>query len=98
MPVSTAPLTPAQESARQLRAQAARRLSDGDLEGARRLLTQALEQDPASAEAHYLLGNCLRRLRLPEEAEAAFKAALERDPSLVAAWFGLAFLYEENGR
>jgi tetratricopeptide (TPR) repeat protein len=96
--VSIAPPTPSQENARQLRAQATRRLGDGDLEGARRVLTQALEQDPTSAETHYLLGNCLRRLRLPEEAETAFKAALERDPGLVTAWFGLAFLYEENGR
>lgn len=90
--------SPAQENARQLRAQGARRLNDGDLEGARRLLTQALELDPASAEGHYLLGNCLRRLRFTAEAETAFKAALKLDPGLTAAWFSLAFLYEENGR
>jgi tetratricopeptide (TPR) repeat protein len=97
--VSTTPqLSPAQENARQLRAQGTRRLSDGDLEGARRLLTQAVEADATPAEGHYLLGNCLRRLRLPAEAESAFKAALERDPDLTAAWFSLAFLYEENGR
>jgi tetratricopeptide (TPR) repeat protein len=62
------------------------------------LLQQALDLDPAPAETHFQLGNCYRRLRQMAEAEAALKAALERDPNLLPAWFSLTFLYAENGR
>ncbi len=90
--------SPNQEAAGRLRAQAQGLFGNGDLEAAQRLLAQAIDLDPTAAEGHYLLGNCLRRLRLTEGAEGAFKAALERDPNLAPAWFGLAFLYEETGR
>lgn len=86
------------ESARQLQARGEERLRFGDLSGAREALTQALVLDGEPAESHYLLGNCLRRLKLADEAEAAFKAALTRDTDMARAWFGLSFLYQENGR
>ncbi|HEX2668671.1 MAG TPA: sulfotransferase [Gammaproteobacteria bacterium] len=88
----------ARETARQLLTRGESRLRDGDLEGARQILTQALALDRDLAPAHYALGNCFRRLRLAAEAEAAFKAALALDPGMRQAWFGLAFLYRENGR
>lgn len=84
--------------ARQLYIQGVDRIQFGDLEGACRLLKEARGLDPAPAETHYQLGNCLRRLRQTAEAEEAFLAALERDPNLVPAWFSLTFLYAENGR
>ncbi|HSN17362.1 MAG TPA: sulfotransferase [Gammaproteobacteria bacterium] len=77
--------------------QAQNRLEFGDLGGAQKLLEQAIELHP-SAEAYYQLGNCHRRLHQADQAEMAFKQALEQDPGLVPAWFGLCFLYEENGR
>ena len=85
-------------AARQLHIQGVDRLRYGDLDGARRLLQQALTLDPASAESHYQLGNCLRRQGQVVEAEASLKEALERDPNLTPAWFSLAFMYAENGR
>ncbi|HEY1990837.1 MAG TPA: sulfotransferase [Gammaproteobacteria bacterium] len=84
-------------NAQQLLTQAQNRLQFGDLTGAQRLLEQAVQLEP-SAEAYYQLGNCHRRLHQPEAAESAFKHAIQKDSNLVAAWFGLCFLYEENGR
>ena len=92
--------TPSQTAptdAQQLLTQALNRLQFGDLAGAQKLLDQAIQLEP-SAEAYYQLGNCYRRLRQPGEAENAFKLAIQKDPDLVPAWFGLCFLYEENGR
>jgi tetratricopeptide (TPR) repeat protein len=96
--VSSLPQTGQHSPARKLYIEGVDRLQYGDLEGARRLLKEALALDPAPAEAHYQLANCCRRLRLNDEAETAFKAALERDPNLLPAWFSLTFLYAENGR
>jgi len=61
-------------------------------------LVEAVGLDPDLALAHYELGNCLRGLRRPEEAEAALKTALRVDPRLAPACFSLAFLYRETGR
>lgn len=69
----------------------------GDLIGAQKLLEQSIQLEP-SAEAYYQLGNCFRRLHKASEAEAAFKQAIKLDADLTPAWFGLCFLYEENGR
>lgn len=88
---------PSSSAAQQLLTQALSRFQFGDLTGAQKLLEQSIQLEP-SADAYYQLGNCFRRLHKANEAEAAFKHALEQDPNLTAAWFGLCFLYEENGR
>jgi tetratricopeptide (TPR) repeat protein len=91
------PSQTASADAHQLLTQALNRLQFGDLAGAQKLLNQSIQLVP-SAEAYYQLGNCFRRLHRQEEAEAAFQQAIQKDPKLVEAWFGLCFLYEENGR
>lgn len=98
--MSLAPPPPAErpETARHLFERGQERLQYGDLEGARNFLSRSLAQDATPAETHYLYGNCLRRLGLAEEAEAALRAALERDPGLQPAGFSLCFLYQETGR
>ena len=57
-----------------------------------------MDLDPHLSMAQYELGNCLRRLRRPDEAETALKAAFATDPRLAPACFSLAFLYRETGR
>ena len=86
------------DSAQELQTQGISRLQYGDLEGARKLLIQAAELDPGTAETHYQLGNCYRRLRQNDEAEASFRKTLDLAPGHSPAWFGLTFLYADNGR
>ncbi|MGE5626399.1 MAG: tetratricopeptide repeat-containing sulfotransferase family protein [Bacillota bacterium] len=74
------------------------RLRRGDAEGARDALTRSLSLDGTPAATHYALGNCYRLLNLPRDAEAAYRSALARDKDFHRAWFGLAFLYHENGQ
>lgn len=88
----------ARDQARSRYTEGLERLKGGDLEGGRQRLEAAVDLDPSLALAHYELGNCLRRLQRPEEAETALKAALTADPHLSPASFSLAFLYRETGR
>lgn len=89
---------PIGDQARSLYTEGLERLKGGDLEGARQRLEEAIGLDPSLGLAQYELGNCLRRLRRPHEAETALKAALVADPHLAPACFSLAFLYRETGR
>ncbi len=83
--------------AQQLHTQGMERLAFGDLEGARQLLARAIAAG-AGAQSHCQLAICLRKLGLQAEAETEFKTALAQDRSLIQAWFGLVFLYQEMGR
>lgn len=89
---------PARDQARSRYTEGLERLKVGDMEGALRRLGEAVDLDPDLAMAQYELGNCLRRLLRPDEAETALKAALDADSRLTAARFSLAFLYRETGR
>ena len=91
------PLSP-RDQARSRYAAGLERLKEGDLEGARQRLKEAVGLDPGLALGHYELGNCLRRLQRLDEAETALKAALSSDTDLAPARFSLAFLYRETGR
>ncbi|MGH9374068.1 MAG: tetratricopeptide repeat protein [Vicinamibacterales bacterium] len=65
------------------------------------LLKTLLAEDPASAEAHMLLGVALRSLAAPDflgEAQAELRQALMLDPGLHWARFALARIYMDLGR
>jgi tetratricopeptide (TPR) repeat protein len=69
----------------------------GDYEQARLELLQLTTQVPASAEAQHWLGMVLKlEDRLPE-AEACFRAALQRDPDYVEALIGLGQVEAQQG-
>jgi len=64
-------------------------------------LKEILAADPASAQAHMLLGIAYRMQGLPEmigEAKAELRQALDLDPRLVPARFYLAHVYLDLGR
>ena len=74
---------------RQISEHAQEAIDRGDYEQARHELLQLTTQTPASAEAQQRLGMVLQlENRLPE-AEACFRAALQRDPDYVEALIGL---------
>jgi tetratricopeptide (TPR) repeat protein len=74
---------------RQISEHAQEAIDRGDYEQARRELLQLTSQVPASAEAQQRLGMVFQlEGRLPE-AEACFRAALQRDPDYVEALIGL---------
>lgn len=70
----------------------------GDLDAAANSLDFTLKLDDQMADAHYLMGLCLRDSGRPQEAVAAFQRAIARLPGLVAAREELANLYGELGR
>ena len=67
----------------------------GDLDAAANSLDLTLKLDDQLADAHYLMGLCLRDSGRPQEAVAAFQQAIARSPGLVAAREELANLYGE---
>lgn len=73
-------------------------LQSGNLQGARRYLSDAVAEHPGYAPAHLALGNCLRGLGQLEQAESALRRALELDQTLFEAWISLAFLLQGAGR
>ncbi|MGB9428604.1 MAG: sulfotransferase [Gammaproteobacteria bacterium] len=73
-------------------------LEIGDLQAARNSLLQSIESDNSLADAHYQLGNCLRRCGDSQGADRALKAAIARDPYLTDAYISLAYLYHDDGR
>lgn len=78
-------MTPAQAAEALPRALAAQ-----DWPGARKALVRLLRADPKNASLHYNLGLVLRRMERPEEAIAAFGAALKHAPGHVNALFETA--------
>jgi tetratricopeptide (TPR) repeat protein len=61
-------------------------------------LQRALAQDPTLAPAWIQLGNALRMLGRPAEAEEAFRRGIAIAPALEEAYVGLAFLQRELAR
>ncbi|MEO5657699.1 MAG: tetratricopeptide repeat protein [Nitrospiria bacterium] len=72
-------------------------LRAGDLRGARDALLTAERWDPLLPRLHFNLGIVLTRLKLPDEAIAAYGRAIERDPGDVKSWANLGRLYEGRG-
>jgi protein O-GlcNAc transferase len=70
----------------------------GDLEGARQLAVRAIGRHSADARFHVNLGNILRAQARPFEAEAAYRAALTRDPAFADAYLALGNLLRERAR
>ena len=88
-------LDPEFPNARLQRASA--RLELGDLDGAERDIAAGLALAPGDAHLHGLRGDLLGMRDRPEEADAAYATALERDPSLVGAWANRAVLAFDRG-
>jgi len=65
---------------------------------ARRRLVHAARLDPGDAVLRHDLGQTFLRLSDPEQARAAFEAALEIDPAYLKARRELAFVLEDLGR
>jgi tetratricopeptide (TPR) repeat protein len=57
----------------------------GDLDGALASAQRALALQPEHAPYHLSVGNLLREKDFLDEAAAAYRAAIERDPRLVEA-------------
>ncbi len=67
-------------------------------EEARHAYHQALELDPAMADAHVNLGRLYHEGRQPAEAEAHYRAAVQQASDDPVVHFNLAVLLEESGR
>lgn len=74
------------------------RLSKGDAQGARTLLTDVIRREPRQAEAHRLMGMAYRVLGSPAEAEAAFRAAIAADKKAPEHHAEYAAFLEAQGR
>jgi tetratricopeptide (TPR) repeat protein len=74
------------------------RYRDGDIDAATSALTDTLRLDGKVADAHYLLGLCLREQRRVPEAMQAFERALALAPGLIPAREELADLYGVLGK
>jgi Flp pilus assembly protein TadD len=57
-----------------------------------------VDRYPDCALAHLALGCVNGNLKLTNEAVAAFRRAINLKPDDFFAWFGLAWMYSENGR
>lgn len=73
-------------------------VGSGRAEPALRALRRAREAAPMERDVRYWLGNALRLAGLGAEAEAEFRALLERDPGDEETAFALAWLLREQGR
>jgi tetratricopeptide (TPR) repeat protein len=74
------------------------RFGQGEYARAEAWLRRALSQDPAHAEAWTALGNTLRMLQRPGEAEQAFRRSIALAPGTEDGYVGLAFLLREAHR
>jgi tetratricopeptide (TPR) repeat protein len=70
----------------------------GNDEGARVRFVEAVSADPSSSVAYHNLGVALLNLSRYDEADAAFRAALEREPKNARAFFGRGRVAEKQGR
>jgi tetratricopeptide (TPR) repeat protein len=61
-------------------------------------LQEELKVNPASAQAHYEIGEAYRKHGQPDAAVAAFRRALELDPNAVPARVGMAKALRQLGR
>ena len=71
---------------------------DHNLDGALASLFQMARQDDSFADAHYLIGLCLKDKDRHSEAVAEFERAVQLSPGMIAAREELAELYARLGR
>lgn len=69
----------------------------GNNEEARRYFLEAVSADPESAVASHNLGVALLNLNRYDEADTAFRAALEREPKNAKAFYGRGRVAEKKG-
>lgn len=79
-------------------AQAEEAIAEGNLEGARVVYRDILQQDPANKFAHFNLGMLAHMEGRGAEAEDFYRRALREDPTFLAPLFNLAILQEALGR
>jgi tetratricopeptide (TPR) repeat protein len=70
---------------------------DDRLDEAIEAYREAISRQPAFAEAHYNLANCLRVLGRTEGAEEHLRMAVTLEPGFDSAWYNLADVQEEQG-
>ena len=68
----------------------------GELPAAFQTIKQALALQPHSAEALRVLGKIFAAAGHAEEADAAYRASLELDPTGVGTWMGLGLLCRDR--
>ncbi|HSF17523.1 MAG TPA: sulfatase-like hydrolase/transferase [Vicinamibacteria bacterium] len=78
--------------------EARNRSEAGDIEGARALLHEVLEEDPGVMLAYLMLGNIHLQRKEYLEAEEVFRRALAREDESVEASYGLARAHQGSGR
>jgi tetratricopeptide (TPR) repeat protein len=74
------------------------KLRDNDQAGAEEVMLKSVAGAPRSAEHVYALGRFYNLIRKPEDAEKAFRKALELDPKYGPALIALANLLYRTGR
>ncbi|MGC4081785.1 MAG: tetratricopeptide repeat protein [Vicinamibacterales bacterium] len=70
----------------------------GDLNGAERLLRQAIEQDPDRLQGYALLGQLYARQNRLGDAVGRFQEVVKRNPKSVAAYTMIGVLQEMQGK
>jgi Tfp pilus assembly protein PilF len=78
--------------------QAREREAAGDLDAVADIYGRLVEADAADANLRAALGNMEQRRGAPGAAERHYRAALELDPGLMAAWSNLGALQRAGGR
>lgn len=89
---------PAMTSTGEALALAAEHHHSGRLQAAERIYRQILAADESVAEAHYNLGNALKRRGELDEATSCYRRALELRPDLVPAHINLGNTLRSQGR
>ncbi|MBC7984123.1 MAG: tetratricopeptide repeat protein [Candidatus Obscuribacterales bacterium] len=74
------------------------RKDSGDFGSGEQLLRESIRLDPRQADFHANLGNLLKRLERPAEAERAYRTALSLNPVHRTARHELAAVLNEQGR
>lgn len=77
----------------QMRAEAARAYSEGDMDKAGRLFKRLTERVPGEGEYWFRLGNVYARTHRPEEAVRCYREALVRQPGNAKAWHNMGIVH-----
>jgi len=68
-------------------------ISDGELDQAQKIMDEAMQQDPQSAELYFLKGNLYERQQKIDDAIAAYQKSIELDPDFTRPYYNLGVLY-----
>ena len=89
---------PARDASSRLLAESRAFLNANDLERARAGIEKVLARDPASGDAHYLLGLLAERQKDLEAAAASYARAIQYAPRMAEAHDRLGFVRGQQGR